>query len=194
MKAYHRRQESLMIPAGQVVEVQSHLRPLLEAKEEIGHKIYKVARELRAALAGELKPQDRMLIVQVVDDLRRLSIRLYDGVYQGNISSTRAANSRALASEISQDFMKILADVSGSRILISLSPSIRKVLPRYRMKGRPVSEFSMKMGLDTETPPSGSSISSRKGAGKVNPSAFLLDNLHLKCMISTKEIAHEAHL
>lgn len=171
MKAHHRRQESLMIPAGQMVEVQLHLRPLLEAKEAIGHKIYKVIRELDAAVAlGRVEEEDLDLVDGLARDLRRLSIRLYDGAYRGNlgnISSPRAANSRALASEISQDFQKILVDVSGSGTLISLSPSIRKVLPSpSRMKGKPVSESSMKMVLSTETPPSGFSISSRKGAGK----------------------------
>jgi hypothetical protein len=138
----------LIMPSGLVVELQLHIRPILEAKESLGHQIYEVARELRAGIQpGTLDPQDQKLAEGGYLALKGLSNRLYGNAYMQAVYPRLAANSLALSRDISQDLNSILTQLSGSEILTSLSPSIRNSRNlSSRKKGTPVSEDSKYTG------------------------------------------------
>ncbi len=162
----------LIMPSGLVVEVQLHLRPILEAKKSLGHQIYEVVRELGAGLIKEqgLTVEERKAAEGAIRDMGRLSNILYNNAFMQVHYPALAANSRALSLEISQDLNRILAKLSGWSRLMSLSPSIRNMRPESALttKGSPVSEFSKKVSFSNsiDEPPSTSNIQPRRERGK----------------------------
>ena len=77
---------NLEMPNGHVVEMQLHLRSILEVKNGIGHELYEKVRSIKALAQTENRPLTRLEIEQIRESELEME-RLYERAFQQSLDN-----------------------------------------------------------------------------------------------------------
>ena len=149
---------------GHVAEIQLHERKFLEAKDDLGHHIYALVKELQRN--GEGVGFNQVAIDDTAVTLRAISKKFYDLVHESKDYSSAKAS--ASFSEIVRNLAKIVDALSGSVIWRDAPPGpIAKTLSVLRsyLNGIPSYSKNLKSSSIAQ-PPDAHNIT--PDAGKVN--------------------------
>jgi hypothetical protein len=92
---------NLEMPNGHIVEVQLHLRGVLDVKNGVGHQLYEQTRSIRARAKAENRPLTAEEAAQI-QAVERQQQQLYDGAYERSLQPAQDKSNLPEASQASQ--------------------------------------------------------------------------------------------